>query len=150
MHSLILALLFFVVIANGTLAQTVSTTEFKTYQQIQADDLVTLGDLDVLSNAILEKYGQISKVDSFDRSILQLNADKTVRVTNLMRNRGRQMFIMVEQNYNRVCLQAVPDSQPCSTYKARYRTMITNTLVLGGIYYTVTEKSYRVSTALSK
>ena len=144
MRKFILALLFFGVIANGTLAQTVSNAEFKTYQQQQIDDLMIIKNLDSLSTSVLERYQYISLVTSFDRSILYSNAEETLCLVNQMRDRGRKMFLRVEQNYNRFCIQALSGPFPCSTYRSTYVKIIADTLTLGGIYFQATKNSSKI------
>ena len=94
-------------------AQTTNDESFKSFREMQQMDYETLRSLGLLSYSILEKYTDSSQIRPFERSILQLNAESTLELVTIMRDRGRGMFHTVEQNYNRFCLQKIPGPLPC-------------------------------------
>ncbi len=145
MRSFILGLLLVVLQGSNVHAQTTEDEAFISFRETQLQDFETLETLNSLSNSILEKYKDISHAGAYERSVLELNKEAALEIVTRMHDRGKTMFDLVEQNYNRFCLQRLAGPLPCDAFMLTYRVMIADTLMLGATY----SKSFKIRTILS-
>lgn len=110
--------------------------------QLQSKDYKRLLSLNKSTNFIVNKHdGKISHAPYYDQLILQINVLSTIHLVTTMRDRGKKMFTVAEQNYDSFCLLKLVGPRPCSEHTFNYKTMIANTLKLGTVYYIVTDSS---------
>ncbi|MBY0538034.1 hypothetical protein K2P47_01395 [Patescibacteria group bacterium] len=148
MRQTILAALLMALPANVTHAQTIGDEVYTAYQhQLVTDAQYLISFLEEL-NFALSGHGSLSEVSEFDQTLLRYKADDMLQLVDEMRERGQAMFNRIEHNYEQYCLGSISGPLPCSEYKATYREMIADTLLLGTIYYMVTEESQEILSAL--
>lgn len=147
------ALLVLLLLASPTsvlVAQTIGDDEYTAHLNQQVEDYWSLFSLQEMIGVVMTENDSVNQVSNHDQGMLLSVASDTLRTVVRMRQRGQAMFAKVEHNYEQYCLKGVPDPLPCSAYKETYRAMIADTLMLGSVYYTVSEDSWEVLSVLKK
>lgn len=150
MRMYIYAGLITAVLTLPTLAESTIDDTYDKYQAEMVTNLEVLADIDKAAWSIEMKYPDLDTASFGEQASLSNQAIKMVAIVDQMRRRSEETFETIQGQYELFCLQSSTYLLLCAEPRHYYKLMISDTIVLGGIYQDYRERSIEILTALGR